>query len=306
MRRIGFAFVVAAMVLPGTADAQDMELVGCYDLTIGEWAPALPEGSPSWYVTPPPRIELTDTFAARHGVPDSLRRAVTPAPGVMPSVHSMAFWSMPSPDTVALVWSNGFTGVRLRVGRTETGLAGNARSFTDVVGDPRHEAPALARPVACDAPMAAAWRERYPYGRGFLLATGDSLLLDAPLPVGVTGDSVGRAAFMLDVVPGGVLAGATSVVVALDREGNISSIRANFPSDARLENLVILMEAVWGPASTVWSDTTATGALRSGAEWDDPLIMKRLGRNTMGNGAIEVVVYMASRNVIRGARGRLQ
>ena len=115
--------------LPDALAGQVAQLLGCYDLDVGAWSPSVSLAEDSFYVAPPSRFELTDSAVGRSRQPDPTVFAVLPAPGALPSVHEYAYWSASTVDSLQMVWSNGFSGIRLQLHATEAGFQGRATSF---------------------------------------------------------------------------------------------------------------------------------------------------------------------------------
>jgi hypothetical protein len=72
-------------------------------------------------------------------------------PGALPSIHRYALWQPALADSVQLIWSTGFSGLRMTVGGRLDELRGEAWAFWDFPRDPL-TADAVAQRVPCDAP----------------------------------------------------------------------------------------------------------------------------------------------------------
>lgn len=137
--------VILAPVVVGTsASAQVVELAenlsGCYDLTLGEWDPALHPGNVTRQ-TPPGVFLLSPEMSEVN------RRVVHPL--IPHGMRPTARWEVSADDSVHVVWSNGFSGARLRMQASGDSLVGTAVAVTDMIGRPVPTTEALARPVSC-------------------------------------------------------------------------------------------------------------------------------------------------------------
>jgi hypothetical protein len=102
-------------------------VAGCYVVNFGPWTPDLPIGRDSVFMYPPSRIQLhadTGTTLWEQG-----QWLVRPAPGVPRSVHRFSFFRVSEPDTIEVLWSTGFSGLRMRL--DADALTGHAASFWD-------------------------------------------------------------------------------------------------------------------------------------------------------------------------------
>ena len=154
--------------------AQDM--VGrCFDLDRGEWVPEMDVGADSVSMTLPSRVEFTGDPA-----PGPRRGGfkLEPAQGALASPHEIRLWDRKG-DTVSVVWSNGFSGVRGEFTEEEDLLSGTVRSSWDFER-PTQTARAWLRPVSCDAPHERDVSER-PVPRAFILGDGRRLEVGARL-----------------------------------------------------------------------------------------------------------------------------
>jgi hypothetical protein len=101
------------------------ELVtGCYQLTIGTWTAG--HEAPD----PPSVIVLLDsvgTFLLEAGRP-----LVRPSPVDTIAFGYMAWWARPVSDSLAIVFSTGYVGIRLALSWRGSQWVGRADAFTDV------------------------------------------------------------------------------------------------------------------------------------------------------------------------------
>ncbi len=116
-----------------TTDSTTSPFTGCYQLTLGRWWP-WGFGRQNSYVTPPSRIELLSQRGSRGFELDGfvIRSIPKPEP---PSAGSRAssYWRVESPRKIDLIWTDGFTGVRLKLQKDGDGLSGWAHPHFDVV-----------------------------------------------------------------------------------------------------------------------------------------------------------------------------
>jgi len=104
-------------------------VVGCWQVSIGRWEPNMSIGEDTIFSWPPRSIELQAVKGTRtfedHGW------LVRPAPGVRPSVHDFSFFETRGSDSIDVVWTTGFSGLTMRLGRVGDTLRGQARTFWD-------------------------------------------------------------------------------------------------------------------------------------------------------------------------------
>jgi len=141
----------APAVAQAEPDAPPDPLVGCYDLTLGEWSPPLRSGNASRQ-TPPRSVRFLAELGDDDDGPFEQGRALVRP--VVPEGHTpSAYWLRTGEDAVHVVWTGGFSGVRLGLRETEDGLRGTAEAFTDVAGVERPTAEVRLRPVDCPSGM---------------------------------------------------------------------------------------------------------------------------------------------------------
>jgi hypothetical protein len=117
----------------------------CYDIRLGDWTPRIELGEDTMYVLPPRRISVApnETGAWRpmvelaHDV-----RAVKTRPG---SVHHRGYWRTLPADSAEVVFTTGFSGVRLFVHRRGESWRGMAETFWDFDRPSQHAAVILTR-----------------------------------------------------------------------------------------------------------------------------------------------------------------
>ena len=147
------ATVLAKAPLP--AQERPSELTGCYDITAAPdsaGGPSLEIGSGSGYDSElPPRIEFAGPFRG-FGDRDTSRTEIVVPEGVLPSVHSLT-WGQITGDTLNLVFSTGYGGVRATLGWTGDRWVGGARTFVDFGPPFEFDAGSIELvPASCDSP----------------------------------------------------------------------------------------------------------------------------------------------------------
>lgn len=105
------------------------DVVGCWELRMGAWSPALMLGPDERIVTPPARVLIDSTIGTR---PYERRNLLLrPAPGVAPSVHRYSWWNMGRADSIQLRWTTGFSGVNMSLSHEGDTLRGLAETTWD-------------------------------------------------------------------------------------------------------------------------------------------------------------------------------
>ena len=134
VRRCAFAGIQTAVILASAAWAGEagsttpQSVAGCYALSIGKWSPPVALGEDSKDVAPPAVVRLLTTRGS--GGIESMGMAVRPARGSAPSIHRASYWLFEK-DRVVVVWTTGFSGLRMTLHPSPTGLQGEAESFWD-------------------------------------------------------------------------------------------------------------------------------------------------------------------------------
>ena len=124
------------------------DVVGCWELRMGAWAPALMLGPDERVVTPPSRVLIDSTIGTR---PYERRNLLLrPAPGATPSVHRYSWWNMGRADSIQLRWTTGFSGVNMSLEHAGDTLRGIAETTWDFERQVQHADVTMWR-VACDA-----------------------------------------------------------------------------------------------------------------------------------------------------------
>ncbi len=240
----------------------------CYDLSLGPWGPVPLRGGDTIYIAPPSRVRF-DTVRAERRRGDFM---LSTAPGALPSVHRYAYWlPAATEDSVELVWSTGFSGLRMTIGGTREELRGQASAFWDFPRQPLI-ADAVARRVSCDAPAHPSAAEQRLVLRAVPLEGGDSVAVGMPLAaIRPLADSLRGHTFRMRRAAAGAFAGATTVDVSVNRRDTVWRVMVDYPADTAFESLVARLSGPLGPP--VSSDTLrlpASGeAVRLWAMWSN-------------------------------------
>lgn len=126
---------------------------GCYELKLGRWWP-WSFGEDTQFVTPPNKVQLfpeqgTNGFE-KYGF---VIREIPQAKGSASGRRSFSFWQVKSDNHVQLIWTNGFSGVSIKLGRHGDKLRGWAHPHFDFpIFIPRimH---VTAKRIACEVPQ---------------------------------------------------------------------------------------------------------------------------------------------------------
>lgn len=121
---IGAPLVVTAQSSAGSASVR--QLSGCYRLTLGAWSGTLPVTGMPQARTPPPCFRLDTAVAPKNAAWFSVEPATLVELSRMP-----AAWKPVLGDSLAIFWSTGFVGVRLRLAVRGDSLLGTAETFHD-------------------------------------------------------------------------------------------------------------------------------------------------------------------------------
>jgi hypothetical protein len=122
---------------------------GCYELVLGRWWPWA-FGEDTVYVTPPSRIELlpepgTNGFE-KYGL---IIRAIPRPKQVSTGRPVSSYWQIESKTRIDLVWTNGLSGVTLKLKKHGTELRGWAHPYFDFPTPPRVQH-VTAKRIACE------------------------------------------------------------------------------------------------------------------------------------------------------------
>jgi len=125
-----FILLCSICLALGSFSGQTVEqrVKGCWAIQLGEWQPKTVYGNDSIYVTPPAKIELQDKYY--YDYPGN-RWNVLPANDAQPSVHNIVFFQPIGTDSIAIVWSTGYSGLSMRLAISQDTLRGTAATFWD-------------------------------------------------------------------------------------------------------------------------------------------------------------------------------
>jgi hypothetical protein len=137
---LGVCVPLATPVLGATGD-----LAGCYELQLTKWSPAISLGEDEIFISPPSRIILTST-------PDDTweKHAYRAAPvdGAAPWGRTHSYWTS-SAQHVHIVWTTGFSGLRMDLKAQGADLIGTAQTFWDF-SRPQQSSHVTATRVSCE------------------------------------------------------------------------------------------------------------------------------------------------------------
>ena len=135
MMGIRFIFgAAAALACANAVEAQGHSsatprVAGCYDTHVGSWAPSLPIGGDTIYMTPPVRVRLWSQFSPEWRRDSAF--AITPLGPSKRWAHEFGIYRVVNRDSIEVTFSNGLSGVRLALGARHDSLVGLATSFWD-------------------------------------------------------------------------------------------------------------------------------------------------------------------------------
>jgi hypothetical protein len=124
---------------------------GCYQLTLGKWWPWA-FGEDTKFVTPPSRIRLLPEVGTKGFEQNRfLLRTLETKEEVASGSRESSYWQVRSANQIDLTWTDGFTGVTLKLEKKEDELSGWAHPHFDAVKVIPRTARVVARLFACDA-----------------------------------------------------------------------------------------------------------------------------------------------------------
>jgi len=126
--------------------------IGCYQLTLGRWWPWA-FGEDTKYVTPPSPVQLlSDRGTEGFEQNGFLLRAIPTNKHSTYVRGGPSYWQVESINQIDLVWTDGFTGVTLKLEKKKDELSGWAHPHFDAAKFIPRRARVVARPIACDTP----------------------------------------------------------------------------------------------------------------------------------------------------------
>lgn len=122
---------------------QDPEWLGCYQVDRAGWDWAREHEDSTQFQTPEV-LQLLPT-PRTYGPPGFEVR-----PSIMSYQSADGGWEAVAPDSLSILWSNGFTGILMKLGRAGDSLVGTATAFTD--NGPMFIAtvPVVMKPTSCE------------------------------------------------------------------------------------------------------------------------------------------------------------
>ncbi len=125
---------------------------GCYQVTLGSWWPWA-FGEDTKYVTPPTRIRLLPEQGTKGFKRDGFLLRTIPRKEEPPDgSRESSYWQVRSANQIDLTWTDGFTGVTLKLEKKGDELSGWAHPHFDAFKFVPRTARVVARPITCDAP----------------------------------------------------------------------------------------------------------------------------------------------------------
>jgi hypothetical protein len=213
---------------------------GCLDLEIGAWAP--------------PTLSVDSIFLGVHQrvFLDTIRDRPTnsswlparPVPGTTPSLYSRSRWRRDDEGGLELQWAMEDNGVIVRLSHDGGRLQGRAEYFAHGLSQ-FPAAATVARPIDCGAPLPAEWANYRRFPLQVELASGDTLAVGTPLPATLEVRAGEYASTVIGERATGVFAGATDLVVALNRAGEIRSVQLVYAAE-EFESLIERFSSAWG------------------------------------------------------------
>lgn len=236
---------IACATVPLTAQERPAELTGCYDIT----ADSLKVGRGSGYDSEvPPRIEFAGQFPG-FGVGDTLGTQIVVPEGALPSVHSL-MWGEIVGDSLRLVFSTGFGGVRATLGWTGDHWAGSARFRSDVTPHESDAGPIELTPVSCDSAPPVSSDAMLPITRSVELEGGLVIILGEPLPEALEATPARGTTLKVSGRTTGLFAGADSVVVAAAEQGGVRTVFLYYTDTDALSELETRFRSAYGDPET--------------------------------------------------------
>ena len=118
--------------IAATKTASTTPFVGCYELKMGRWWP-WGFGEDNSFVTPPSRIQLLSLGGTEGFEKDGfIIRTLPESNRAMHGIRTVwSYWRVTSPNDVDLVWTDGLTGVTLRLHKSGDDLVGWAHPHFD-------------------------------------------------------------------------------------------------------------------------------------------------------------------------------
>lgn len=148
---VAFMLLGAGRGAAQSPDARAMvrKLSGCWTVTLGAYAPAMDLGADSGYSRPPKRIDLDSVRGSRLA---SYGWTIRPSLGIPTSIDESSYFNPIGADSVLLIWTTGFSGLKIRAAIGNDTLRGVATPFWDFPRAAQHAQVVLVR--GCDSAIA--------------------------------------------------------------------------------------------------------------------------------------------------------
>jgi hypothetical protein len=129
---------------------QTSSFTGCYELVLGRWWP-WSFGEDTVFATPPTRIELLPEPGTKGFEKNGLViRTIPPQTSAALGRPVSSFWEMKSRTRVDLVWTNGLSGVTLKLRKHGMELRGWAHPHFDFPTPPPRIQHVTAKRIGCE------------------------------------------------------------------------------------------------------------------------------------------------------------
>ena len=134
---------------PQQTDATVGSFAGCYELTLGRWWP-WGLGSDETLFTPPRRVRLLTELGTKGFEQNGLLlRAVANPAATSTGRRGPSYWNVRSSSQIDLTWTDGFTGITIKLTKTGNELRGWVHPHSDALTFVHHTAHVTARRVDC-------------------------------------------------------------------------------------------------------------------------------------------------------------
>jgi hypothetical protein len=132
------------------SENQTQFFTGCYELVLGKWWP-WSFGEDTVFVTPPTRIELLPELGTKGFEKNGfLIRPIPPQASVPRGRPVYSFWQIKSSTHVDLVWTDGLSGVTLKLSKHGMELRGWAHPHFDFPTPPPRTQHVTAKRIGCE------------------------------------------------------------------------------------------------------------------------------------------------------------
>ena len=294
MRYIVFSLACPTLAVLGTvslaaqepAPAQERpgELTGCYDITAVEPdsadGPRLEIGVGTGFEGEvPPRIEFAGPFRGWDDGDTSRTQIVVPE-GALPSGHRYMSGEITG-DSLNVVFSTGYGGVKATLGWTGDRWVGGARTFRDFGPPFEFDAGSIElAPVGCDSPPPVSIDAMLPITRSVELEGGLAITLGEPLPEALETTPARGTTLTVTARTTGLFAGADSVAVAAWERWGVTQIWLYYTDPGAHSQLETRLRSAYGVPETdpTWGQNV----------FKNPIT--RLTLSSWGNGGAQVML----------------